>query len=145
MKGLVAGRSDINDVIAGPNHELDGRSLVQHAPVHRYLRSFGLGLDAYATHSRRVAASEDFFEFSYRLDVICIAEWSKSRRKMIALPRLQVGGGRFIQISLLPHQNDVAAFLDANLGRGNASRISAIHKDRGARRFAANRNGACGG
>ena len=81
MNGFVTERRNIKDVIAGTNHELSGRSLVQHAPVHGDLRPFGLGLDANGAHPRRVAAAEDLFEFTHGLDVICVAEWSKGGEK----------------------------------------------------------------
>src|SRR5208282_2493449 len=70
MYRLVARKRNVDYVGAGIEEEVDRRELVENAVVDRDLRPFGLGLDVYRAHARRVAAAEQLLEFAAQLDVI---------------------------------------------------------------------------
>src|ERR1700678_1621462 len=46
VDGRIAGEGDIDDVVTGIEHEINGRSFIEHVLVYSDLRTFGLGFDA---------------------------------------------------------------------------------------------------
>src|ERR1700676_3782982 len=52
LNGGVAGHGDIDEVVAGVELGVDGRTLFQHVFVDGDLRAFGLGFDGDAAHAR---------------------------------------------------------------------------------------------
>jgi hypothetical protein len=74
VDGSVAAEGDVDDVVAGIEHKVDGRVFIQHVLVHRNLSTSGLSLDADTSHTLSVFAAEKLFHFPDGSDVVNVAE-----------------------------------------------------------------------
>ena len=127
---LVAGESNVDDVIAGIQQEFHGRVLVQHPAVDRDLRSFGSGLDGDLTHaSLGVLAAKKFPDFPDGLDVLGITQLPESGCEMVRLAGLSGGRGRLIEITGLADQNGMRPLIQRDLRRGYSLCVFAVKID----------------
>ena len=132
VNGRIAGERDVDDIVAGIEHEINGRAFIQHVLVDGHLGSLGLGLDADRTHALRFLATKQFFHFAHGLDVIDVAQRAQSGREADGLGEDELRAGGLVDESGFAHEHDVLTFIHGDLRGSELAGISAIDIDVGA-------------
>jgi len=130
--GGVSAERDVDDVVAGIDHHVDGSGLIQHALVNGDLSPLGLGVYGNRCLAGLAFTSEQARHLTaHGLDAVDIAQGLQGRRKVETLAEGELAVHGFVEIAGHAHQHEVLTLIDADLCRRFCVHVVPVDVDAG--------------